>query len=266
VSGAGDTVRAGRSTATLLWLGGLAALGVVLLLALGIWQLDRLAWKLHLIDQVDARIHAAPIVPPGPADWPHIGADADEYLHVAASGQYLNNREALVEAVTERGGGFWVMTPFRTDQGFTVLINRGFVPTAKRDPQALAVGEIEGDTEVTGLVRMSEPGGGFLRANDPDAGRWFSRDVNAIAAAQKLTDVAPYFIDADDTPNRGGLPIGGLTVTSFPNNHLVYALTWFALALMLAGATIFVGKEEWRTRRRRLAGLESASTVLRPEA
>jgi surfeit locus 1 family protein len=87
---------------------------------------------------------------------------------------------------------------------------------------------------------MTEPDGGFLRSNDPTADRWFSRDVAAIAAAKTLADTAPYFIDADATTNPGGLPVGGMTVVSFRNSHLVYALTWFALAAMSAGAAYAV--------------------------
>jgi len=97
-------------------------------------------------------------------------------------------------------------------------------------------------------MRMSEPGGAFLRANDPAAGRWYSRDVAAIAAAQGLGPVAPYFVDADATENPGGLPVGGLTVIAFPNNHLIYALTWFGMAILLAGALVHVVRSERRAR------------------
>ncbi|MGX7876913.1 SURF1 family cytochrome oxidase biogenesis protein [Mesorhizobium sp. ORM6] len=83
---------------------------------------------------------------------------------------------------------------------------------------------------------MSEPGGGFLRNNDAAGNRWYSRDVAAIATARGLTDnVAPYFVDAE-TSGTGGWPRGGLTVVNFRNSHLVYALTWFTLAAMLAAA------------------------------
>ncbi len=103
-----------------------------------------------------------------------------------------------------------------------------------------------GPQTVTGLLRLSEPGGGFLRSNVPGEDRWYSRDVAAIAAARGIGDVAPYFIDADGAPNQGGYPIGGLTRVVFPNNHLVYAITWFSLAAMLAAATIVIGRREWR--------------------
>lgn len=208
--------------------------------ALGMWQVERRTWKHDLIARVESRI-AAPAVPaPGPAAWPSLSAGTQEYLRVRASGRVLNDREALVQAVTERGGGYWLLVPLRTDDGFTVLVNRGFVPPEARDRARRSAGEIEGGTTIVGLLRLSEPGGGFLRANDPASGRWYSRDVPAIAAALGLGPVAPYFIDADGTPNAGGLPVGGLTVVQFPDNHLVYALTWFTLAAMAAAGVVTV--------------------------
>jgi surfeit locus 1 family protein len=213
-----------------------SVLGIVVLSALGVWQVERRTWKLALIDRVDQRIHAAPVAAPGPDAWPAINRDDDEYRRVKITGRFANDRETLVDATTERGMGFWVMTPLITPDGFTVMVNRGFVPVDHRDPATRAAGQIEGETTVSGLVRMTEPKGTLLRANDPAAGRWYSRDIAAIAKARDLNRVAPYFIDADATANPGGLPVGGLTVVSFYNHHLLYALTWFALALMLAVA------------------------------
>jgi surfeit locus 1 family protein len=119
-----------------------------------------------------------------------------------------------------------------------VLVNRGYVPQERRDPSTRPEGQVEGSVTVTGLLRASEPGGGFLRANDPADGRWYSRDVAAIAEAEGVGPVAPYFIDAGATPNPRGLPVGGLTVVSFRNTHLAYALTWFALAALVVVLTI----------------------------
>ena len=95
---------------------------------------------------------------------------------------------------------------------------------------------------MTGLLRITEPHGGFLHDNDPAHDRWYSRDVEAIAQARGLSRVAPYFIDADAAPagpdDRGSSPgpIGGLTVIAFRNDHLLYAITWFSLALLCAWA------------------------------
>jgi surfeit locus 1 family protein len=218
-------------------------LGIAVFAALGVWQIERRAWKLALIDRVEHRVHAAPVPAPGPSQWPSVNRDSDEYRVVSVTGRFDNNRETLVEATTEHGMGYWVMTPLEGRDGFTVLINRGFVPTDRRDPATRAAGQIGGVTTVTGLMRMTEPKGTFLRSNNPAANRWYSRDVEAIAKARGLTVVAPYFIDAGKMPNPGGLPIGGLTVISFYNNHLLYAVTWFTLALLLAVALFRVGRD-----------------------
>lgn len=209
--------------------------------ALGTWQVQRLFWKLDLIARVDARIHADPVPTPAAAEWAAISREQDEYRHVTATGLFQHDKTVLVQAVTERGAGFWVLTPMRLADEASVLINRGFVPSDRSDPAARLAGEIAaGPVTVTGLLRITEPDGGFLRANDPTNDRWFSRDVAAIAVSKGVTGIAPYFIDADATPNPGGLPIGGLTVVTFRNSHLVYALTWYALAVMSAVGTWYV--------------------------
>ncbi|AEK62031.1 SURF1 family protein [Collimonas fungivorans] len=240
-----------RSPAVLLALAICAGLVFATFFALGTWQLKRLQWKLDLIERVEQRVHAPAVAAPGPERWPQINADADEYRRVRLSGTFLYALTARVQASTELGGGFWLLTPLRTADGSVVLVNRGFVP-AKADVQS-GTPEV-GPAEVSGLLRMSEPGGGFLRHNDPAADRWYSRDVQAIASARGLSPAAPYFIDADAATashdTGGNRPVGGLTVIAFHNNHLVYALTWYALALMVAGACFWVGREERNLRRR----------------
>lgn len=204
-------------------------------IALGIWQVERRAWKLDLIARVEAGTRAAPVAVPGPAQWPGMDVRGSEYRRVVASGTFMHDRETLVQALTVHGAGFWVLTPLRTPQGI-VLVNRGFVPAERRDPATRNAAQVAGPVTVTGLLRASEPKGGFLRSNDPAGGRWYSRDVPAIAVARGIRRAAPFFIDADATPNPGGWPVGGLTVLRFNNNHLVYALTWFGLAGLSAAA------------------------------
>lgn len=206
------------------------------LVALGAWQVERLAWKRDRIAQVDRRLAAAPIAAPGPSAWHH----ATAYTRVTVSGALRNDRETFVQAVTARGPGFWLLTPLETDRGFTVLVNRGFVPLDRhRDPPPT------GPVTLSGLLRLTEPNGGFLRGNDPPADRWYSRDVAAIARTRGLSMPAPYFIDADAATSPGS-PRGGLTVVRFRNHHLEYALTWFAMAALLAGTLAWLA---WRGRR-----------------
>jgi surfeit locus 1 family protein len=214
------------------------ALVVAGLVALGIWQLERRVWKLDLIARVDARIHAAPAAPPGPLDWPKISAERDEYRRLRATGHFIDGHKTYVQALTALGPGFWVLTPLETDHGYTILVNRGFVPPERRT--AASRETPAGDLVVTGLLRMSEPHGRFLRPNDPAQDRWYSRDVAAIAAARGLTGpIAPYFIDVEADAGPEAWPRAGLTVLDFPNNHLLYAVTWFSLALMLTAATLY---------------------------
>jgi surfeit locus 1 family protein len=242
------TGRTLRLTPALLLLAATLAGCVFALTALGAWQIERRTWKLALIDRVEARIHAAPGPMPSAQSWPAINAEEDAYRHVRVTGHFLHERETVVKAVTDIGSGFWVVTPLRTDAGPTVLVNRGFVPPERRELATRREGNPEGTVTVAGLLRTTEPNGAFLRTNNPAANRWYSRDVAAIAAARGLKLVAPFFIDAEGGANPGGYPVGGLTVVRFHNNHLIYALTWFAMAFMLAGASLFVICDRWRVR------------------
>jgi surfeit locus 1 family protein len=199
-------------------------------IGLGIWQVQRRAWKHDLIEAVETRSTAASVAAPGPDAWGKVTQARDAYRRVTVSGRFLHDRETLVQAVTDLGGGYWVLTPLQADR-FTVLVNRGFVPSNRRDPASRSAGNVPGAVTITGLLRITEPDGGFLRTNDVSADKWYSRDVTAIASARGLGRTAPYFIDADATTNAGGYPVGGLTVVRFSDNHLVYALTWFALAI-----------------------------------
>ena len=200
-----------------------ALIAAACLAALGIWQIERRAWKHELVAAIDAK--------------------DDAYRRVSAIGHFRYDRETLVQAVTERGAGYWVLTPLETP-GFTLLVNRGFVPKERSAVAARATGNPAGEMQVTGLLRVTEPRGAFLRTNDPAAGRWYSRDVAAIAKARGLARTAPYFVDADATPNPGGYPVGGLTVIRFPDNHMVYALTWFTLCALC----LFFAWRLWRIR------------------
>ena len=227
-----------------------AVLAFAVFAALGTWQVVRLLWKLALIERVEQRVHAAPVPAPGPESWSQLSAESDEYRRVRLVGIYEYDKTTRVQAVTDLGSGYWLMTPLRTVEGSVVLVNRGFIPLGQGDAGSEA-GQRAGTAEVTGLLRMSQPGGAFLRKNDPAAGRWYSRDVEAIAAAQGAGSVAPYFVDADAASAERDArqapppaPVGGLTVVSFHNNHLVYALTWYALALMTAGAFYWVARHE----------------------
>jgi surfeit locus 1 family protein len=248
------------STRPVLWvtllLGGLFALASFV--ALGMWQVNRLTWKTELIQRVEQRVKAPPVAAPAAAQWAGLNEASAEYRRVTLRGQYAHELETLVQATTALGSGYWVLTPMRTEQGFWVLVNRGFVPPDKRDPATRREGAVEGVQAAEGLLRLSEPRGRMLQDNDVAAGRWYSRDVVAIAAARSLGSgdkagaVAPYFVDlaaANDAPLDWPRP--GLTVLHFSNNHLMYALTWFVLAGMVVVAIGYAAAAEYRASRRR---------------
>ncbi len=164
-----------------------------------------------------------------------------EFRHVRVAGRFLNNKETLVHglAAGETPGralqGYYVVTPFIRDDGGVVLVNRGFVPTELKAQADRKNGLVEGQTEVTGILRASEPRGMFVPAPDPARGEWFNRDVAGIAAGRGLNDVAPYLIEADAAPGQTTWPRGGQLRVDLPNNHLQYAFTWFGIAACLVG-------------------------------
>ncbi len=229
---------------TLAVLGALALLGALGFGALGVWQLERLGWKNELVAAIAARTGAEPVDPSRDGTWERFDPEQDEYRRVIVRGRFEHGAETLVQAVTAYGGGFWVVTPLVLADGRSVLVNRGFVPPQFREPRTRPAPE--GEVSVRGLLRQSEPGGAFLRSNDPAGERWYSRDVLAIAEDKGMSGAAPFFVDAE-AGEPGRYPMGGLTVLQFSNNHLVYALTWFALALMLLGGFAYV---LWDGRRR----------------
>jgi surfeit locus 1 family protein len=238
-----------RSRAALVAMLTACALACAGFVALGAWQLQRLGWKEALIARVERNLQAAPLAAPGASQWPALTRE-DEYRRVRVQGRFDHAREVLVAATTELGAGYWVLTPLRTEAGHWLLVNRGFVPPELRG----RVPPTDPAQPVSALLRFSEPGGRLLQKNDPAAGRWYSRDVAAIAAAQGLQGpVAPYFVDAQGAAS--GWPRAGLTVVRFRNDHLVYALTWFALAAMMAAAIVYLVLDARRGRR--MAGADA---------
>src|ERR1700712_610599 len=208
------------------------ALLLAFLVGLGVWQLQRLQWKLALIDQVNAHLAAPPI----PLDEAlALGADA-QYRHVALQGHFNNTREAYVFATAPDGPPvFHVIVPFETDDGRVLLVDRGIVPRDLRDPATRPLGIHNGETRLVGVWHDPSPPGAFTPPPELAKRIWYSRDVAAIARTDRETLAADAVIEADATPNPGGWPRGGQTVVTFRNEHLQYAITWFLMAAALLG-------------------------------
>jgi surfeit locus 1 family protein len=205
---------------------------MLLCLGLGFWQIERLFWKEDLIAQRQAAVSAAPVAAPRSMEE----ARGMEFRPVVDEGVFLNDKEIFLGATSEGGGlGYHVLTPLLEPGGRVVFVNRGYIPAELKDPAKRAAGQIVGTVRVRGLLRLPPIGkpAWILPDNRPDLNYWFWVDIPAMSAVDKLDRVAPFYIDADATPNPGGWPKGGITRLKLPNDHLQYAITWFSLAVAL---------------------------------
>ncbi len=236
MSALGATRRGGVIGATLF-----AVAGVAVLIGLGVWQLDRRVWKENLIATLTARLARAPGELPPLADWPRLTPDKDEYTRVTFSAEFSAGEEALVYTAGSafrpdvQGPGYWVFAPARLAGGGIVLVDRGFVPYDRKQPATRAAGTPHGAIEMVGVMRWPETRGTFTPADDPKGNVWYLRDPKAIAAAKKWDGAAPFYIEQEAPEPPGGLPKPGKLAVNLPDNHLQYAITWFGLALGLAG-------------------------------
>jgi surfeit locus 1 family protein len=226
-----------------------AIAGLAMLVALGSWQLQRLAWKEGLIARVEARAHSDPV---GLAEaLRREKTDGDiEYLRVRMQGHFLNDKERHLYTVLEGRPGWRVITPLETGEGAIVMVDRGFVPEGLKDASKRSQGLIEGETTVTGLARAPGEANPFTPESDWDRNRWFWRDLHGMADSILVGDrrerLVPFFVEAEASPVPGGWPRGGVTRIDFPNRHLEYAVTWFGLALALFVVYAAILRRWWR--------------------
>ncbi|XP_031305402.2 surfeit locus protein 1 isoform X1 [Camelus dromedarius] len=206
---------------------------------LGTWQVQRRKWKLKLIAELESRVLAEPIpLPADPVELKNL-----EYRPVKVRGHFDHSKELYMMPRTmvdparearEAGrlsssaeSGAYVITPFYcTDLGITILVNRGFVPRKKVSPDTRQKGQVEGEVDLVGTVRLTESRKPFVPENDPERNHWHYRDLAAMA---RLTGAEPIFIDADFKSTVPGGPIGGQTRVTLRNEHLQYILTWYGL-------------------------------------
>ncbi len=216
-----------------LWPTLIAASGLVVLLALGTWQVERLYWKQALIAELAARASETPM--PLPAAI--VDPAALEFRPVKLSGRFRHERELYLEARPYKGRvGLHVVTPLVLDDGRAVLVDRGWVPPERKAPQTRRAGQVEGPLTVLGQMRR----GGWtgLRLvrpdNRPADNAWLWMDLPAMAAAAGVPrTITDLYVVAAPAANPGGLPIGGAAKVKPRNEHLQYAITWYALALAL---------------------------------
>jgi surfeit locus 1 family protein len=221
-----------------------ALLAFAALIALGTWQIERKAWKETLIASLTERLAPPPQALSSAKDWSKFDRSRDEYRRVRFTANFDNAREALVFAAATAfrpdvtSPGYWVFTPARLADGSVVVVNRGFVPDARRDAKSRPQGQIAETVEITGALRWPDERHWFTPADDASHNLWFTRDPAGIAAAKGLDPktgaLAPFYVEQEAPTPPGGLPQPGKLVVALPDNHLQYALTWYGLAAVLA--------------------------------
>ncbi len=210
-------------------------LGTALLVALGLWQLARLEWKEAMLAEIEARI-AEPAGPlPERAD-----PARDRFLPVRIEGRFDTGELHVLVSQKGTGAGYRIIAPFETAAGRRVMVDRGIVPVPEKDaPRA------PGAATVTGNLHWPDEVDRWTPEPDPDAGIWFARDVSRMAEA---LGAEPVLVIARDVSLPGAAPLP-VSTEGIPNDHLEYAVTWFGLAAVWLGMTLWL---LWRIRRRTL--------------
>lgn len=203
---------------------------LIILLALGSWQVERLHWKEGLIAERTARSSGAPI--PLPAVT--APAASYEFSKTRVTGAFRNDKEMYLAARSLNGNvGYHVVTPIVLADGSVVLVDRGWVPTERKDPSQRAAGQLAGNVTLEGLLRGSQKQNWLVPDNEPQHNIWFYVDTAAMGKWAGLDRVRPYFVEAGPAPNPGGYPIGGQSHIELPNNHLQYSIIWYSFAVSL---------------------------------
>ena len=204
--------------------------GVLLMAGLGIWQLQRLAWKEELIDTIATANEQAPL-----STLPNDITELQDlrFRRVQLSGSYQHDKEVHVAARYYRGQlGYHIFTPLALDDGRTVMVNRGWIPVHDKDDfAARATGEASAPVTIDAMIRTSNERNYFTPPNSPEENVWFGRDVDEIARYHEL-ELIPVTVDLIGSPDvADGYPIPGDGNITLRNDHLGYAITWFGIGL-----------------------------------
>jgi surfeit locus 1 family protein len=229
----------GSALRTLAPPGVMVLVGVTVLAGLGTWQLQRKAWKEALIAAVSERAAQPPVPLPPPAAWGGLTPERDEFRRMTVTVTFLHDGEAHLYSAGSpfrtdvTGAGYWIFTPARLAGGHLVMVDRGYVPEARRDPKTRPGGLMAGEVRIVGALRWPEEPAWFAPDPDPARNLWFRRDPGSMAAAKGLGPAAPFYIAQEAPIPPGGLPKAGPLTVNLRNPHLQYALTWYGLAAVL---------------------------------
>jgi surfeit locus 1 family protein len=221
-----------------------AIIGIAVLLGLGTWQVERKAWKEALIDTLTRRASDAPVALPPPAEWARMTPESWEFRRVRLRVEPMGQPDALLytggSALRDdvKAPGYFVFAPARLPDRNVVVVNRGYV-TGKTYART-------GAQEIVGAMRWPEEPSWFIAAHDAAGDVWHARDHRAMAAFKGWGEVAPFYIEQEAPVPAEGAPHPAPLQVRLRNDHLQYALTWYALAVVLAAISAL-----WAVRRRR---------------
>jgi len=208
------------------WLFFLSAMAVTL--TLGTWQVARLQWKTDLIERIDAARTEAPMASL-PANDEIAG---HEFARVALTGTWVPGVEFHVTPRYYKDKlGYHIFAPLKLAGGRIVLVNRGWVPAAQKNPESRAGSAAKGKASLVGMIRIGPDRNYFTPPSQPQKNIWFGRDVPEMAEAAKLENVAPVTVDAIAGPDATRLPVPFDGEIKLYNQHLSYILTWYGMAL-----------------------------------
>lgn len=220
-----------------LWPTLFTSLLLICLLSLGVWQMQRLEWKLGLIEQIESRAFMTPVSLPLNTS----NLDDLEYLSVSVTGQFNNDHEMTLYSVGPNGEpGYDLYAPLFTSEGNHIIVNRGWVPEQIKFQELRPNTIVSGDVTVEGLLRKPTKKLWYGPANEPVNNNWYYRNLNEMAETQKLNNVFPMYLYASRKDGDLSFPVAGRTEINIVNNHLDYVMTWFGLAIVLIGIYVIV--------------------------
>ncbi|OAD60472.1 Surfeit locus protein 1 [Eufriesea mexicana] len=209
---------------------------------LGTWQIQRLKWKLDLLERLNSRINQEPIELPEDLE----DLESKEYYPIKVRGTFLHDKEFMAGyrslivdgkpldrpmfGLNKDARGYHIITPFKlADRDLTILVNRGWVPKMHKNPQTRQEGQIDGETEIVGILRLNERRPSFVPKNRPNRNMWYYRDVYQMS---EKGGTSPIYLEAVVEDKSYKYPVGGQTRVELRNEHFSYILTWYSLSLI----------------------------------
>lgn len=218
-------------------------LALVVLIMLGNWQRERLAWKEALLQTISERMQQPPRKIDEIVKIYNQSQDV-AYWPVTLKGQFLHDKEQHYFATYKGASGYFIYTPVQlSGRDIYIFVNRGFVTFDKKNVETRQEGQIKGEVSIQGLSRNAPEAkpSSVMPDNDLAQNIYYWQDITNMAAQTGITamgELLPFFMDADNATNPGGWPIGGVTQVELPNNHLQYMITWYGIALTLLGVYV----------------------------